>query len=261
MKKHLLRLLIPLSIPVAVLGCDALQRLAAGDTSGAISSGVRTGVDVVAAGWKAAKTPDEINPSQEYYIGRGVAANVFTKYKRYNDPKLARYVRLVGGNVAKASEGYHEPGLINPFKGYFFVILDTPQVNAFSAPGGFVFVTIGAIKAMKTEDELACVLGHEIGHITDRHAMKHVLEQKKFTIMVQGAGEALAARSPGMIQELTKELTGICSDLTSKTIGGMGEDYEERADSLGAIYAAKAGYDPTTMLEFLKRTRHGEDLK
>jgi len=262
MNRFLSKNLIPLLFPVIVMGCTVAERLMHGDIQGAAVEG---GTAVVTAGVrtvvKLAQNTDEVNVSQEYYIGRGVAGNVFMKYKRLDDPALNRYVRLVGDNVAKASTGVEVKDGKQPYKGYFFAIVDDNQVNAFSAPGGFIFITKGALRAMQTEDELACVLGHEIGHVIDRHGVKYVLKQKNFSIPFETAAEEVAARSPELIGNLAKQFGGMCGDLAKKAAGGMGTEYEDLADRMGAKFAARAGYNPKSMIEFLSRTHHGEDIK
>ncbi|MCE9582158.1 MAG: M48 family metalloprotease [Planctomycetes bacterium] len=262
MKKTILRNVLPALIPFAVLGCEMINNILHGNVSGAIGSGTEM---VNAAGQKqkekAARNQDEVNISQEYYIGRGVAANVFQKYKPCKDEKLNRYVRQVGENVAKASRSAEIPDGKQPYKGFFFIVIEDSHVNAFSAPGGFVFITRGALAGMRTEDELACVLGHEIAHIVDRHGVKYILEQRDNAIPFEVIGEVVAERTPGLVGELAKSLAGMCGDLANKAMGGMGEKYENAADRWGTTIAWKAGYDPKAMPEFLNRTHHGEDLK
>lgn len=262
MKKTLLRTVIPFVAPLVFVGCQMINNLLHGNVQGAIGEGVSM---VDEAGrrqkQKAAANKDEVNIAQEYYIGRGVSANVFQKYKPSKDAKLNEYVRLVGENVAKASRSVEIADAKQPYKGYFFIVIEDSHVNAFSAPGGFVFVTSGALMKMKTEDELACVLGHEIAHIVDRHGVKYVLEQKNNAIPFEVLGEVVASRTPALVGELAKSLAGMCGDLANKAMGGMGEKYELAADKYGTIIAARAGYDPSAMPEFLKRTHHGEDLK
>lgn len=262
MKRFLSRYALPLLLPLAVVGCNVLDALRRGDIAGAVFYGAEAvyegGKKTVA---KMAENQDQVNISQEYYIGRGVAANVFQKYKRYDEPKLNLYVRKVGDNVAKASRGAEAPGAKQPYKGYFFAILDTPAVNAFSTPGGFIFITRGALQAMKTEDELACVLAHEIAHVTGRHGIKYVIKQRSYAIPFESFGEVVAERTPALIGNMAKQLGGMCGDLAKKAFKGMGKEFELEADSYGTIFASRAGYDPKSMVEFLKRTHHGEDIK
>lgn len=259
--------LLPMLFPLLIYGCTVVQRLLHGDVTGAaIEGGEAVGSAVYRTIVKYCENVDQVNISQEYYIGRGTAANVFAKYPRVTDPKLNLYVRNVGETVAKATKGIDAPGLDGaqlqePYKGYFFSVIDDHRVNAFAAPGGFVFVTRGALREMRSEDELACVLGHEIGHVMDRHGARYVIKQRNWAIPFEAASEEVAARSPALVGELAKQFSGMCGELAQKAAGGMGEEFELKADELGARFAARAGYDPNALIEFIKRTRHGEDLE
>lgn len=262
MRKILSRYALPVLLPLVVVGCNVVGALLHGDIQGAVmygSEAVYEGGKKIKA--KKAENEDQVNISQEYYIGRGVSANVFKKYKRVDDVNLNKYVRLVGDNLAKASRGAEQPNAKQPYKGYFFAIIDTPKVNAFSAPGGFIFITRGALQAMKTEDELACVLGHEIAHVTGRHGIKFVIKERNRAIPFEAASEVVAERSPALIGDMAKQLGGMCGDLFNKAFNGFGKEFELEADKYGTIYASRAGYNPKAMTEFLKRTHHGEDIE
>ncbi|MCC6738438.1 MAG: M48 family metalloprotease [Planctomycetia bacterium] len=262
MKNKWSRSLVPFAAPLLLVGCQMINNLLHGNVQGAIGEGVSM---VNEAGQidkaKRAENQDQVNISQEYYIGRGVAANVFQKYKPCQDAKLNEYVRLVGENVAKASRSVEIKDSKQPYKGFFFIVIEDSNVNAFAAPGGFIFVTRGALMKMRSEDELACVLAHEIAHVVDRHGIKYVLEQKENAVPFQVAGAVIASRTNRLVGELAKTLADMCGDLANKAMGGMGEKYELAADKYGTIIAARAGYDPHAMPEFLKRSHHGENLK
>src|SRR6516165_806652 len=105
----------------------------------------------------------KLTESQEYFMARGVAALAIEKDKLWSDQKLEEYVSLVGLSIAFESD---RP---ETYKGYFFGILNTDDINAFAAPSGFIFVTKGALRAMTSEDELAGVLAHEVAHVNLRH--------------------------------------------------------------------------------------------
>ena len=112
----------------------------------------------------ACRSAPKLNESQEYFMGRAVAALAIEKSQLYtSDAALERYVSLVGHSVAFESD---RP---ETYKGYTFGVLDADEPNAFCAPSGFIFVTKGLLKQMKSEDELAGVLAHEIAHVALRH--------------------------------------------------------------------------------------------
>src|SRR5687767_5976023 len=117
-------------------------------------------VAALAAGCGGSATLTE---SQEYFMARGVAALAIEKDKLWPDEKLEEYITLIGLSIAFESD---RP---QTYKGYYFAVLNTDDVNAFAAPSGFIFVTKGALRAMNSEDELAGALAHEIAHVNLRH--------------------------------------------------------------------------------------------
>src|SRR3989344_7738075 len=102
----------------------------------------------------------------EIKIGRDVAANVIAQFGLYEDPELTDYVYAVGLKVANSAPKRDIP--------YRFAVLNSDILNAFAAPGGYIFVTRGLLAALKDESQLACVLAHEVAHITQRHVMKAI---------------------------------------------------------------------------------------
>lgn len=106
---------------------------------------------------------------QELILGRTVAYSLLEKYdnKINTDPELNRYVNLVGQSIAKAASN-------RPQVEYKFGIIDTDEINAFAAPGGYVFVTTGLLKVVYDENELAAVLAHEIGHVERGHGLQDI---------------------------------------------------------------------------------------
>jgi beta-barrel assembly-enhancing protease len=119
---------------------------------------------LVAAAASACRSAPRLNESQEYFMGRAVAALAIEKDQLYaDDAALERYVAMIGFSVAFESD---RP---ETYKGYTFGILNAGEPNAFCAPSGFIFVTKGLLKLMTNEDELAGVLAHEIAHVGLRH--------------------------------------------------------------------------------------------
>jgi predicted Zn-dependent protease len=147
---------------------------------------------------------------------------------------LTDYLHLVGTVVAQQSPRFTEL----PFR---FAVLDTDEINAFATPGGYIFVTRGALATMESEAELAGVLAHEIGHVDQ----KHVLAQIQRLNMMAGATSEALPSGP-----LLDELIG---KLTSMLFMGVGREAELESDSIGQVYAARAGYRPDGMLTFVRR--------
>ncbi|MFN7087835.1 MAG: M48 family metalloprotease, partial [Burkholderiales bacterium] len=107
-----------------------------------------------------------ISESQEIQIGRAEDPKVRQEYGVYDNPALQRYVNEIGQKLAKHS---HRPGL-----DYHFLVMDSPEVNAFALPGGYIYITRGILAYLNSEAELAAVLGHELGHVTARHSVQQM---------------------------------------------------------------------------------------
>ncbi|HEX8904624.1 MAG TPA: M48 family metalloprotease [Longimicrobiaceae bacterium] len=214
-------------IPVALLLAVPLAAPAAAQRGGILGT-----VGQAARG--AAAGSFAIGLDKEREIGRGVAATVAGRWHVVNNPALSDYVNMVGTVVAQQSPRFTEL----PFR---FAVLDTDEINAFATPGGYVFVTRGALEMMDSEAELAGVLAHEVAHV-DR---KHVLEQVRKGNMLQGAQKEADLNGFVLDQAVGK--------LTSLIFTGLGRGDELESDSLGMIYAAAAGYRPDGLLTFVRK--------
>jgi predicted Zn-dependent protease len=174
-----------------------------------------------------------ISTQKELDIGRGVAATVAGRYPVSTDTALTRYVNLVGLTVAGE---YPREDIV-----YRFAVLETPDVNAFAAPGGYIFVTRGAINLMESESELAGVLGHEVGHVNRRHVIEQIRKSDTMN----------AVRDQVNIQGTV--LQQVVGSGTNVLFTGLSRGDELEADSLGFEYAASAGYDPAGLATFVAR--------
>jgi len=187
----------------------------------------------------AAASSFGIGLAKEREIGRNVAATVAGRFGVVNNAALNDYVNMVGTVVAQQSPRYTEV----PFR---FAVLDTPDINAFAAPGGYIFVTRGALEMMESESELAGVLAHEVAHVDQ----KHVLESMRKANMMQGA-RSEADLNGFLMDQLT-------SQLTSLIFTGLAKPDELESDSLGMLYATAAGYRPDGLLSFVRKLQAGE---
>lgn len=168
-----------------------------------------------------------ISESQEIELGRDNDAEVVAALGLYDDEPLSTLVEEVGATLAAQSE---RPGLPWTFR-----VLDDPTVNAFALPGGYVYVTRGLLVHLRSADELAAVLGHEIGHVTARHGV------------VQLRKTRVAAASVGVFRVVDPNLRhvgGIAASTAGLALLKYSRDDEYEADSLGLRYAGRAGYDP-----------------
>src|SRR5262249_32165667 len=138
-----------------------------------------------------ASSASTFDPDQEYYIGRAASAEILAnpKFTQTSNQGLQQYVSSVGQAVALGA-----PSVKTPYQGYRFVVLDSPTVNAFSVPGGYVFITTGAIKAARDEEELAGVLAHEIAHVSLGHGIK-AIKQGNLTEALSIIGSEAVSRS------------------------------------------------------------------
>ncbi len=177
-----------------------------------------------------------MSEQQEIQMGAQSHQDVLKEYPAVNDPALQAYVSDVGQKLARQS---HRPGLQ-----WHFTVVDSPDVNAFALPGGYVYITRGIMAYLNTEAELAGVIGHEIGHVTARHGVR---QQSASTAAGLGAmlGSVLV---PGMNNEAGASLM---QSLAQAWTAGYGRDHELESDRLGAQYLAKAGYDPKAMIEVI----------
>jgi beta-barrel assembly-enhancing protease len=218
----------------ASIGWIAVGALGLGACSGAVLSNLpldRIPVESIAR-LGAAGLP--IGPEKEREIGAGIAATVAGRYPLLEDEVLTRYVNLVGHAVAEHSRRRGEVRFV-------FGVLDTDEVNAFAAPGGYLLVTRGALDAMRSEAELAAVLAHEIAHV-DR---KHVLEEIRRSAVVQ------SLRDEGMLSGAV--LDRVAEVGTSALFTGLQVSDEMEADSLALVYTAAAGYRGAAYADFLER--------
>ena len=177
-----------------------------------------------------------ITEKDELKLGETVAMQVTGRYPVYADEKLNRYVTLVGRTVAASSS--------IPTFDYYFVVLDTPDVNAFSGPHGLVMITKGAVSRMKDESELAGVLGHEIGHICKHHGLDavHSAMTKQGLVQLAGTSKEFSAFNQG---------ASALGDIALNT--GFSQPQEEQADGEGVKFMTTAGYDPHGYLRLLQR--------
>lgn len=183
-----------------------------------------------------------MSEKDEIAIGRQAHQQVLQEYAVYNDAELQGYVQYVGGKLAEKS---HRPGL-----SYRFTVLDSQDVNAFALPGGWIYITRGLMSYLNSEAELAAVLGHEIGHVTARHAVRQQTASQLTSI-----GTAIgAAFIPGLGQA-GYQLAGV---LGEALLRGYGRDMELEADRLGAEYLARTNYEPDAVLNVLRTLKSQE---
>ena len=172
---------------------------------------------------------------REVKIGESIAQQVEKEYKFAEDPLVQKRVEDIGKKIVSACDRKDID--------YRFKVIEDEEVNAFSLPGGFVYVNKGLVDKVANDDELACVLGHEVGHIVARHSIKKLQAIMGYSIL-----RLLTAPIPGTGQ------VGNAADVAfTEIMTGYSREDELLADQLASRYAKLAGYDPHGMISFLKK--------
>ncbi|HYA13160.1 MAG TPA: M48 family metalloprotease [Syntrophales bacterium] len=249
MKKNLwITGLIMLAI-LAVVACAAVEQATqlatvVGQTAGVITP--TQGEAIRKSTAAVSKSLEDFTPEQEYYIGRAVAAVVLSKYPAYMNNQVNQYINALGQTLAAASD---KPEI---FGGYHFLVLDSDDINAFATPGGHVFVTRGLIRCCQSEDALAAVLAHEIGHIRFRHGMQSIEKARAteaLTVLATEGAKTLGSRE---VAQLTQTFSGAISDIANSMINnGYSRSFEYQADQASVVLVQRVGYNPEGLIDML----------
>lgn len=251
MKSHLFITGIAAMAIMTFTACSTLVETAGtmgtmlGEQEGYITSdqgeSIRKGTTAVA------KSLEEFTPEQEYFIGRAVGAVVLSKYKSYANGQLNEYVNILGQTLAAASD---KPAI---FGGYHFLVLDSNDINAFATPGGHIFVTRGLIRCCQSEDALAAILAHEIGHIQLRHGMQSIEKARTTEALTIIATEGAKNLGSSEVAQLTNTFSGVISDITNSLINnGYSRSFEYQADQASVALVKRIGYNPEGLIDVLK---------
>ena len=176
-----------------------------------------------------------VSEEDELAMGREIAGRMLGAAPLVNDAALQTYVNRVGRWVAAQSERAELP--------WRFAVIDTPSINAFAAPGGYVLVTRGLYDILDNEAQLAGVLAHEIGHVVRRH---HVTVLQKSAAL--SAGAQLAQRDNR--SALINNMIGTGAEVFAR---GLDKSAEYEADAIGVVLAARAGYNPFGLIDVLHK--------
>jgi predicted Zn-dependent protease len=196
---------------------------------------------------KVAAASRPINDSEEYYVGRAVAARILSSNRLATDPQLTLYVNEVGEAVARKSP---RP---NTFRGYHFAVLDTSEPNAFACPGGIIFVTKGLVQTCASEDELAAVLAHEVAHVANKDGINSI-SKARWTEVLTTLGTESAKQFAGPGGQLVTLFEGSIDDVFKTiVVNGYSRSAEETADAQAVVTLRKAGYDPGALTSLLNK--------
>ena len=182
--------------------------------------------------------------------GKKAHQEVLKEYRALDNPALQAYVNGIGQKLAKASQRANLE--------WHFTVVDSPEVNAFALPGGYVYVTRGILAYLDDEAELAGVMGHEIGHVTARHASQRATQQQAAGVGVLLAnvlGAVLEGKGYGGAGDLTNQVSQMAA---AGYIASYSRDQESQADQLGAEYLAKNNYDSARMIDVISMLKNQE---
>ena len=175
-----------------------------------------------------------ISVEEEIKLGQKEHQKIIGQFGIYRDQELQNYINKVGQRVAAESSRDEID--------YTFTVLNDDIINAFALPGGFIYITRGMLTHMNSESELAAVLGHEIAHVTEKHAFRRQNRDKGIRVL----NTVLAAVSgQPALYELGNVFGGVL-------LSGYSREFELEADEVGAQYMAKAGYSPLAMLDTIE---------
>ena len=182
----------------------------------------------------------EAGTEKEIDFGRGVAAKILGKYPIFKDEEKVNYVSQIGTGISAQ--------LGRPELRYYFGILDTEDINAYAAPGGYIFVTTGALKLMRNEAQLAGVLAHELAHIDQKHIVKQLNLQSSDRSLTSGIAQILGGATLSAKIALER-----LNDLAFKMLmeEGLSKKDEADADQKALEMLISTGYDPQSYLDYL----------
>lgn len=180
--------------------------------------------------------------AEEIRFGREIAARMIGRFSLYNNSRLTKYVNLVGQSLAQNTN--------RPEIEFHFAVLNTQEINAYAAPGGYVFVTRGAIEKMQDESELAAVLAHEITHINEKHIVRE--------LNIRGSEGSAASGLARLIGGGTETARVAFHQAVDKALdmlfqSGYKREDEILADRGAVLLSTITGYDPAGFANYFKR--------
>lgn len=203
--------------------------------------------NAIAAGETINSASRGLTDEQEYYLGRAVSASILQRFPPVRADQANRYVNKVGRVLAAYSP---RP---ETFNGYRFAIVDSAEVNALSAPGGFVFVSKGFVRKLDDEDSLAAVLAHEVAHVALGHGTAAISQAHITSALALLGKDAVSYSGNSIAQQLVGPLGDSVSEVVETLLTkGYSRSQEYEADLLAAQILSKAGYQQAGLLKVLK---------
>lgn len=189
-----------------------------------------------------------VSEKEEIKIGTMADESIKRTYGIYQDPEIQNYVQKVGKKVANNST--------RPDIEYYFTVLDSPIINAFALPGGFVYVTRGALAQMNSEAELAFVLGHEIGHIAGKHGAQRISQARALSVVFLTAAVLADTNSRSY-----SDYNRVANKIAELAVQGYGRQNEYESDLLGIDYSLNANYNAEEGSKFLSTLKKQEQYE
>jgi predicted Zn-dependent protease len=176
-----------------------------------------------------------MDPEKEIAVGLANAPKMIQEYGgMYPDQKLQDYVDMVGQKLVSSTVAEE-----TPYQYDFHLLADSETINAFALPGGQIFITYALFSKLENEDQLAGVLGHEIGHVLGRHSSERIANTELWQTVSQGA--SVGADAGGLVAGIGQNI-----------LLGNGRDDELESDDLGVRFMIRSGYDPYEMIHVME---------
>lgn len=188
-----------------------------------------------------------VSESDEYLIGRAVAARILADHPLAQAPRLQLYVNEVGQSVARKSS---RP---KTYRGYHFAVLESPEPNAFACPGGIILITRGMLKLCANEDELAAALAHEVAHVAHRDGVNSIVKSRWAEVRAERRIAAAKERG-GRRARLATLFEGSINDVFKAiATNGYSRTAEWAADQEALRTLRRAGYNPQALATLLAK--------
>jgi beta-barrel assembly-enhancing protease len=217
--------IVALATTLACVPCSAAGQFDFGALK-SLADKVKQGVDA----FRDFSEPEEIA------IGQEMASNLLGAAPLYPDQNAQRYVNRVGHLLANQTERANLE--------WHFAVLDDAELNAFAAPGGYIFITKGMLLSMRNEAELAGVLSHEIVHVLKKHHLAAIKTKARTALGAELASNKLEASGVTQNGQLTPLFHQLANVGTGLFISGLSKEDEFEADRMGVVIATRAGYNP-----------------
>lgn len=190
----------------------------------------------------------QLSPQQEVVLGQRSSSKMAAQFGGlYPNSALQNYVSQVGERIVRQSAASQAPSAKASYPFKFYLLSDPKTINAFALPGGPVFITVALLQRLKSEAQLAGVLGHEIGHVVARHGAEHLAKQQLGASLVNAVGIAASdnpndARQAALLAQAVNQLVSL----------RYGREDELESDQLGFRFMREAGYNPEGILELMQ---------